>query len=59
MEQQIDGQRMPERHPPEHQDDDRDDDEDVDEEIGDEGIQGIEDWGAGGLEGRRKNERLS
>jgi hypothetical protein len=50
---------MPERHPPEHQDDDRDDDEDVDEEIGEEGIQGIEDWRTGGLEGRRKNERLS
>jgi hypothetical protein len=50
---------MPKSHPPEHQDDDRDDDEDVDEEIGEEGIQGIEDWRAGGLEGRRKNERLS
>jgi uncharacterized protein YuzE len=41
---------MPERHAAEHQDDDREDDENVEDEIGEEGIQGIEVWRAGGLE---------
>ena len=43
MEQQIDGQRMPESHPPEHQDDDSCDDENVEQKIWEEGIQWIED----------------